>query len=801
MKEIKITMPRARNAAKGSWWILPFSIISFFTAAEGIFLLFVRATGMQFHISQTVWMALALTVLLRLIFLKPAVSRAVFPFGLALLAIFGWYQREKLFQGFLQIADSVIARVNEYYVTDFAVFAPGKDEESVILFFQFTAVLLFFLIAFEMYHRMKILLPSLLMILLVVGALAIDIRPEPLSLFGSTFGLFMGRAMDAKRRKNAGLNIQAKAGMLMGFAAAAAIAFSYFAAGPALHGLFMKKFDSVKRFQVQAEDYMEQAVKDLSSMEGGFSFFGMLQSGGTMVSGKLTNTFEGNTNGEAMRISIDVSPAELGGMIYLRGFTGNRYRGNSWGEVDDRKFERELAEWSKDSFGAYTVADLPYKSAAEYALTEGDVRRIHYNLTVRSADDRYAYLPYQAEASGSLGFEGDGAILLGSARREYHGYLGIPEGVTRQTMTAEEEQFLREYESYVQREYLDVPEGLDRLEELSRQLSGGTRTDIATATERIRRYLQDNCSYSLQIDPLPNGKDFTEYFLFEQKEGFCTHFASTGLLLYRMMGIPARYVTGYAVRPESFYRIEGGYETVVTGENAHAWIEVYVNGYGWKPVEMTPGYSSQSTETVQIPEDEGAYEQPQLQDTPQPTVTDTPVPTQAETKPQDTPELSTETDTNKVEKPAVLSPEIVRYLAAAGGCLLAAAALGGGILIRRTIKMRHFLKSVGYRVRRQAAVRMAKRCYEEYVYVNGEKRNFLRDDDFAEAFAQEYPELGEECRSLMDAAQRAYFGNEEISDEEYRTIRSGFEKIEQFLYQRCGRYRKILWVYQKCFGR
>lgn len=799
MKEIKITMPRARSAGKASWWILPFSMISFFTAAEGIFLLFVRATGMQFDISQTVWMSLALTVLLRLVFLKPAVSRVVFPFGLVLLAIFGWYQREKLSQGFLQTADSVIARVNEYYVTDFAVFAPGKDEESVILFFQFTAVLLFFLIAFEMYHRMKILLPSLLMILLVVGALAIDIRPEPVSLFGSTFGLFMGRAMDARRRRNAGLNIQAKAGMLMGLAAAAAIAFSYFAAGPALHGLFMKKFDSVKKFQVQAEDYMEQAVKNLASMEGGFSFFGMLQSGQTMVSGRLTNTFEGNTDREAMRISIDVSPAELEGMIYLRGFTGNRYRGNSWEKVDDRKFERELAEWSKDSFGAYTVADSPYKSAAEYALTGGDVRRIHYNLTVRAANDRYAYLPYQAEASGSLSFEGDGAILLGSARREYHGYLGITDGVTRQTMSAEEEQFLQEYGSYVQREYLDVPEGLSRLEDLSRQLSGGTKIDIATATEKIRSYLQDNCSYRLQIDPLPEEKDFTEYFLFEQKEGFCTHFASTGLLMYRMMGIPARYVTGYVVRPESFHKIEGGYEAAVTGENAHAWIEVYVNGYGWKPVEMTPGYSSQSTETVQIPGNEGANEQPQ--ETPQLTVTDTPVPTQAATKPQETPESSSETETNKMEKTAVLSPEIVRYLSAAGGCLLAAAALGGGILVRRTVKMRRFLKSVGYRVRRQAAVRMAKRCYEEYVYLNGEKRNFLRDDDFAEAFAEEYPELGEEYRRLMDAAQRAYFGNEEISDEEYRTIRSDFEKIERFLYQRCGRCRKILWMYQKCFGR
>lgn len=793
-------MPRAQSAGKGAWWILPLSMISFFTAAEGIFLLFVRATGMQLHVSQTVWLALALTVLLRLIFFKPAVSRIVFPAGLVLFAAFAWYQREKLLQGLFQTVDSVLARVNKYYGTDFPVLAAGKDEAAVILFFQFTAVLLFFLTGFEMYHRMKILLPALLAVLLVVGALAIDIRPEPASLFGSAFGLFIGRAMDGRGKRGTYSSIQAKTGLLMGLAAAAAIAFSYFAAGPALHGLFMKKFDAVKQFQVHAENYMEQAVENLASMEGGFSFFGMLQPGGTMVSGRLTNTFGGNTGSEAIRISIDVSPAELDGMIYLRGFTGNRYKGSSWEAVDDRKFESESAGWGMDSSGAYAVANAPYRSAAMYAMTGGDEGQIHYSLKVRSADDRYAYLPYQAEVPEGLIFEGDGAILAGSAEREYHGYLAMTEDAGSYLTPSEDKQFLDRYGSYVQREYLDIPQGLTQLWQLSSEISGGEQMDIDTATARIRRYLQSTCSYNLEIDPLPEGKDFIEYFVFEQKEGFCTHFASTGLLLYRMMGIPARYVTGYVVRPESFHRTDSGYEAAVTGENAHAWIEVYVDGYGWKPVEMTPGYEAESIETAQISENTGENEEPQPQETPQPTVTEAPAPTQAETEPQEIPAESAGAEEKKQEKSAALSPEIIRGLAGAGGCLLAAAALGGGILIRRTVKRRRFLQSTGYRDRKRAAVCMARRCYEEYTYVKGEKKKFRYDDDFTEAFAQEYPKLGEACRALMGAAERAYFGNEEISDAEYRVIRSGFEKIERFLYRSCGRGRRILWRYQKCFG-
>ena len=38
-----------------------------------------------------------------------------------------------------------------------------------------------------------------------------------------------------------------------------------------------------------------------------------------------------------------------------------------------------------------------------------------------------------------------------------------------------------------------------------------------------------------------------EYFLTENKKGYCMHFASAGVLLLRAAGVPARYVEGYVV--------------------------------------------------------------------------------------------------------------------------------------------------------------------------------------------------------------------------------------------------------------
>jgi len=48
----------------------------------------------------------------------------------------------------------------------------------------------------------------------------------------------------------------------------------------------------------------------------------------------------------------------------------------------------------------------------------------------------------------------------------------------------------------------------------------------------------------------------------------------------RIAGLPTRYVEGYLARP--------GVE-VLTGENAHAWAEVYFRGVGWIPFDATGG--------------------------------------------------------------------------------------------------------------------------------------------------------------------------------------------------------------------
>lgn len=124
--------------------------------------------------------------------------------------------------------------------------------------------------------------------------------------------------------------------------------------------------------------------------------------------------------------------------------------------------------------------------------------------------------------------------------------------------------------------YLQYPDDLARLEQLCREEAPGT---LAEASDFIQREFEENTVYDFEPGPTPDGEDFAEYFLFENKKGFCVHFATTAVLMYRMCGYPARYVQGYAVPPSAFHRQEdGSYAAEVTGEMGHAWCEVLEDG-------------------------------------------------------------------------------------------------------------------------------------------------------------------------------------------------------------------------------
>jgi hypothetical protein len=147
-------------------------------------------------------------------------------------------------------------------------------------------------------------------------------------------------------------------------------------------------------------------------------------------------------------------------------------------------------------------------------------------------------------------------------------------------------------------DYLQLSNRIEpRTTELALTLGGLRGTDYEKMTV-ITDFLSRNYTYSLS--PLSNRdrRDFVSEFLFESKKGYCTYFASSLAILARINGIPSRYVEGFRVDPNEVDP-EGDYSKV-TERDAHAWAEVYLEGYGWVVFESTPIYS-EAGETTATP--------------------------------------------------------------------------------------------------------------------------------------------------------------------------------------------------------
>lgn len=72
----------------------------------------------------------------------------------------------------------------------------------------------------------------------------------------------------------------------------------------------------------------------------------------------------------------------------------------------------------------------------------------------------------------------------------------------------------------------------------------------------------------------------------ESKRGVCEEFASLYVALCRAVNIPSRVVEGYKIDKKDVEQEDGQYETQYDIIN-HAWAEIYLDDYGWLPVEPT----------------------------------------------------------------------------------------------------------------------------------------------------------------------------------------------------------------------
>ena len=141
------------------------------------------------------------------------------------------------------------------------------------------------------------------------------------------------------------------------------------------------------------------------------------------------------------------------------------------------------------------------------------------------------------------------------------------------------------------RRYLQLPrEGNPRARALASELRQ-TLTDEQVILALMQRFRQQPYFYTLKPPAMPdNGIDA---LLFDEKRGFCAHYAGATAFVLRSAGIPARIVVGYQGGEPG----AGGDYLIVRQYDAHAWVEAYLEGRGWVRIDPTAAIAPERIES------------------------------------------------------------------------------------------------------------------------------------------------------------------------------------------------------------
>ncbi len=324
----------------------------------------------------------------------------------------------------------------------------------------------------------------------------------------------------------------------------------------------------------QTQEYVKMYIES-----GYMAFFDKYTSKGGLAGGRLGGVSQVRPDFQTDLV-VTFVPINYDS-VYLKAFTGSLYVASGW-----------------------------YKNTVDFTDLENS-REYDFGNTAKmqveniDADARFNYLPYFSD-SGKIEYPG-------SSKNTYE-ITYKPVLSSNDYKPYKEDTLISDYDyyDYVYGTCLEVPDNVkETLDDTLTQISVEDKDDIneyrIACARAVYSYFFNNFRYTMSPGSTPSKRDFVEYFLSTQKRGFCAHFASATTLLLREMGVPARYCEGYVIPVNLIYEngvlteyeydewyqgekaieLENVIEVPVNDSYAHAWVEIYLDGYGFVPFEAT----------------------------------------------------------------------------------------------------------------------------------------------------------------------------------------------------------------------
>lgn len=316
-------------------------------------------------------------------------------------------------------------------------------------------------------------------------------------------------------------------------------------------------------------------------------------SSNSMPEGKLTN-LESRKHSDKAALKIEIEQPQK---LYLKGFVGESYDGLSWSELS-----KDVVYKYADTFFWLHQNDFFAQSeiAAACSLTESAVIKT-IEVTNISACKKYSFVPYTLADSNILDkyLIGDRAVcsnsdsysasyLSGGLSKFFNAQIELSNNQRKSEIS---DYITNEsaYRDFVYNNYLEIPETAEAAisYHLKDESSALTFTEII---ETILNYLENNIEYDETAVTNNDDTDFIKYFLDNSKRGYSVHYATAATLMLRYFGVPARYAEGYFISAAEAANYGENAVITIDENHAHAWAEYYLDGVGWIPFEVTPGY-------------------------------------------------------------------------------------------------------------------------------------------------------------------------------------------------------------------
>lgn len=581
---------------------------------------------------------------------------------------------EEIKNGFWNLENIVIRLINKYYDSSILYYKVDKLDKTLVIsiFLCFIIVLLAAALSALVLFGKGLYLYALTSISVIALSLVVGMIPDSLGISMSVIVLISTIGMSNFNQRNRALNnknhilanqFNHVIGLKVGFSITMILVF-LFTVIPIFYpqdsyeklnirekkGQFIEKIENIS-FERIGEEVKEFNFSELPNLIQGID-----NKIGGLSGGKLFK--DGEVSFEQKKVLEVTMPDELGA-VYLKGYVGSNYTGDAWTELnkDEMKLYEEIEEgfypiFNQGNQSSNLLSIVQHLNMSTFPNLIYHQHEMYVKQLVTNKD--YSYHPYYTALNEDIFTVDHPLYMVNKEWQElekyqyyrinndllkysfdkdykhamdlyssYNGMLQVDEQWVSNMKDFSESE--KKYRNYVYDTYTKLDSNVskrmrddfswDRYSEGGKKIEG---KELSTFVTMVQNYLSSNTSYSLKPGTLPKNKDYIEYFLYDNKIGYCAHYASAATVMLRIMGVPARYVEGYIVKNSNISsgQIVGEgyiYNTrlktdaqvdmklvEVLDSNAHAWVEIYVDGIGFVPVEFTVGYNSSTGENSVI---------------------------------------------------------------------------------------------------------------------------------------------------------------------------------------------------------